>query len=199
MKLFVILASAIALPAVVVAQTSAAPADPPPARVAQAKALLEYVMPESRMKQMMDAMGRPMFQGMMQQLLQGKSVDEARKTDKYFDERLKRTTKVLQEFMGSEMTDILPEMKRAMANAYARQFSENELSDLSGFFHTPSGQAYLDRSPKLMSDPAMISVFRKLATDMRERSADLGRQINAATADLPPPSKADSAPPPAAK
>jgi hypothetical protein len=196
MKIFTTILASIALPVAALAQAPAAPlsADPPTERVAQARALLDLVMPESRMKAMMDGMTKPMFQGMMQQMLQGKTVDEARKADKYFDERINRTTKVLQDFMTSEMTDILPDMKKAMVVAYARQFTGGQLTDLGTFFRTPSGQAYLDGAPKLMGDPALIDVYKRLANDMRERRADLVRQIKAATNDLPPPPKSVPAP-----
>ena len=46
----------------------------------------------------------------------------------------------------------LPRMHEAIATAYAREFSQAELSEIVAFARTPAGQRYFQRSGGLLSD-----------------------------------------------
>lgn len=56
----------------------------------------------------------------------------------------------------------LPELLDAMAKAYARQFSMQQLNDLKAFFSTPTGRIYMERSPAIMADPDVAAVQSRM-------------------------------------
>ncbi len=63
----------------------------------------------------------------------------------------------------------LPTMLDAMAKAYARRFTLVQLKEMSVFFATPTGQAYLMQAPTIMSDPDVGVWMNQLMTRSMHR------------------------------
>lgn len=79
--------------------------------------------------------------------------------EKIGDEDMRAIT---EKYVGIMRADIMADLRAnsdglfdAIALAYARGFSLQELEDIERFVATPSGAAYVQRSPKLLADPAV--------------------------------------------
>jgi len=175
------LAAALALaPFAAAAQTPAPVAvTPEPARLAAATRLLDALMPSGTRAQMMDAMLRPMLANMQQGMMQNPQ----------FAQELSRNPKVKDAFgrfmtaQGQRSLEMirtsLPGMFYAMARAYARRFDVTQLGEMERFFRTPTGQAYMQASMTIMSDPDVAAFQRTMMVDAMTRvQADTAAFVN---------------------
>ncbi|WP_109808957.1 DUF2059 domain-containing protein [Sphingosinithalassobacter portus] len=146
-----------------------------PARLAAADALLDVMMPPERLDALVDGMLRPMMANMRGaisespdfQRMAKDSPEMSAKLDRYLSAQLERTIAMTREAM--------PEMIEAMKQAYARNFSVDELNEMAAFFGTPTGQAYIERMPQVMADPAILAVQRNMMQRaMAEAQQSLG-------------------------
>jgi len=72
----------------------------------------------------------------------------------------------------------LPGMLEAMAHAYARRFTLQQLRDMAAFFATPTGQAYLAQAPTIMGDPDVAAWMGNLMkTSMGRTDDELARLL----------------------
>ncbi len=150
------LAAVLMMPAIASGQVPAAPAAAmaiEPARLAAARRVVETVFPAAQREQMMTAMVGSMNKAMLGSLMQ--QPDIARMIEKE-----PRARPVFERFMqrqqnktAATMKDNLPGMVDAMANAYARRFTEAQLKEMQSFFETPTGRVYIAQSMTIMSDP----------------------------------------------
>lgn len=148
------------------AQTApAAVAAPDPARLAVAKILIERFMPADRRDAMVEQMVRPMMDAARETMFSG-ALFESIKAD---DPKLQAT---IDDFMKQEFEHSLARMKAAMpaladamARAYARRFTLEQLQAISAFYETPAGRAFAEQAPTLMSDPDILAVQRTMMTE----------------------------------
>jgi hypothetical protein len=71
--------------------------------------------------------------------------------------------------MDKIATTIEPPMREGLARAYARKFSVEQLTEMNGFFATPTGSLYASESFLLQADPeVMQATFSALPTLMAE-------------------------------
>ncbi len=149
-------ATVLMMPAIASAQAPAAPAAATaiePARLAAAKRVVETVFPAAQREQMMTAMVGSMTKAMLGSLMQ--QTDIARMIEKEPRARpvFERFIEQQQSKTAATMKDNLPGMVDAMANAYARRFTEAQLKEMQTFFETPTGRMYVAQSMTIMSDP----------------------------------------------
>jgi hypothetical protein len=75
----------------------------------------------------------------------------------------------------------LPQIFEATAIAYTREFTLEELKDISAFARTPSGQRYFISLQKFQSDPAVAKanqdMFADLAPLQQAEGAKLRQQV----------------------
>ena len=138
-------------------------ADAPASEVALGKEIIDLGMPEERrMDIFMRAMDDMMAQ--MQQATEasaGPADPEVKKiTQKYIDGFKKDAQGVLETH--------LPNMMDAMATAYAETFTEKELKDIRDFVSTPSGQKFVEYSPRIMSSPTYAEANQKYMMDIMQ-------------------------------
>ena len=180
------------------------------ARLPAAKALIDVMMPEgfyadmmgemmsSTMMPFLDMMSGPGAADMVigsrllvepevtAALSQEEKADLALLLDPAFSER----GTIIQDVMGDIMFEaavlIEPGFKEGMAKAYAIRFDDAQLADIAAFFETPTGKLYAQENIKLMADPQVMSASMQAMPQMMQQFGDMGAQIEAAMAALPP-------------
>lgn len=155
---------AVLMPLPAIAQTSApaaavnAPVDP--ARLVEARKLIEDIVPPQKRDAMIDGIVRPMMANMREAMMRSPDMTEL------FKQHPAMRDQMLQ-FLDSETErslgiahDTMPALFDAMATAYARQFTLDQLADMQRFFTSPTGRVYIERVPAVMSDPAIMAAQR---------------------------------------
>jgi uncharacterized protein len=76
-----------------------------------------------------------------------------------------------------------PKLFGAMARAYAREFTQEELQEIRDFVAKPAGQKYFTRSPAALSDPDVAAVnteyFAQVSELMRNETPKLTAELMA--------------------
>lgn len=159
------------------AQTAPVAAAPEPARLAAAQALIEQIMPADRREAMIEQMVRPMLANAREAMANAPMfADMARDNPKlassmngFMDEEFERSIATTKAAM--------PALFEAMARAYARRFTLDQMRDIGNFFQTPSGRVYVETAPTIMADPDVMAAQRAMMTQtmsgMQERMAKL--------------------------
>lgn len=189
---------AVAAPSVAIAQDAPAAAAIDPARQAAADRAVAALVPDgiyARMMRdqfpaMMDAMTAQMM-GMRSedfgQPADGRTMAETmREADPAYEERMKITTRVMSQEMGTVMGKMEPRVRAGLGRAFARKFTVQQLGDMNAFFATPSGKAFADEYLALFADPEMMTEMTAMAPEMMKAMPDMMKKVEAATAHLPP-------------
>ncbi|HEX8256493.1 MAG TPA: DUF2059 domain-containing protein, partial [Allosphingosinicella sp.] len=110
-----------------------------------------------------------------------------RKADPHYDERMR----IFMDVMFAELEKIMdreePGIRNAMARAYARRFTVEEMRQLDVFFATPIGRKFALQSVMLMEDPELLAQTMSLHPRMQAQMPRVVEKVMAATAHLPPP------------
>ena len=118
-----------------------------PARLALGRQVIAIMYPPERR----DAMMSEMVSALMAQIRSGTTLPPM-----FADPGLKaimdRAFASMPERLMPVISRHLPRMHEAIATAYAREFSQAELSEIVAFARTPAGQRYFQRSGGLLSD-----------------------------------------------
>lgn len=121
------------------------------------------------------------------------------KSDPHFIERMQITNRVMMEEMVPILARIEPKVREALALAYARRFTTEQLGDMTRFFATPSGTAFAREWMTVMTDKEMMGAMMSIGPEMVSSMSQIGEKIEAATAHLPPPKGTPPPPPPRRK
>lgn len=164
------------------AQTApSAAAVPDPARLAVAKVLIERFMPADRRDAMVEQMVRPMMDNARQAMLGGPLFESIKAEDPKLQATIDDFMKQEFEHTIANTKAAMPALADAMARAYARRFTLEQLQALQAFFETPAGRAYVEQAPTLMSDPDILAVQRMMMTEamtgMQNRIAAFGAKV----------------------
>lgn len=186
-----------------------------PARLAAARPVIDKLWPLGTYKKMMDRTLDAMMDSMLASMFDMKASDlaamgganasEARKLgdaslndlaragDPHFEERMRITMQVMMGEMTTLMTKVEPDVRQAMATAYARRFTLAQLGDIDRFFATPTGRIYAGESLLLMSDPEMIKAMQAFTPELMKAMPGIIEKTKQATAHLPLPPKKQAA------
>jgi hypothetical protein len=107
--------------------------------------------------------------------------------DPHFAERTRITARVVAEEMGRQAAQTEPEMRRVMAEIYARHFTLAELGDMERFYSSPAGRNMVDASLGLLQDPALVRQFVLIMPRAVVQVPVAIQRVTAATAHLPAP------------
>ncbi|HEX7850037.1 MAG TPA: DUF2059 domain-containing protein [Sphingomonas sp.] len=156
------------MPLSAMAQTSApapaaavaAPVEP--ARLTAARKLIDEILPPEKRDAMIDAMIRPMMANLRDSMAQSPDMAALFQQHpamrdqmlQFLDGETERSLRVAHETM--------PALFDAMAIAYARQFTLDQLADMERFFTSPTGKIYMERVPAVMADPAVTAAQRTM-------------------------------------
>jgi hypothetical protein len=195
---------------------AAAPAPlpaPDPARMAVAERIMGKLMPDGTYRQLMgDSFTMMASKGTeaaldlkLRDLMKGIDMPEAQRAKlgpgsigqimRILDPSFTERQRLINETMFSELTQLMaeeePAMRQAMANAYARRFTLDQLNDIDRFFSTPSGSAYAASNLTMMSDPAVQQQVQSLIPKIGAAMPSIIAKGMAATKNLPPVRKID--------
>src|SRR5205807_6253451 len=112
------------------------------------------------MKQMVEAMAKPMHQMLHEQFMQDR--------DKLPADFETRMNKIMDDMLNSMPFD---EMMEAMIPAYQKHFTKGDIDSLVAFYSSPTGQKILREMPAIMADSmgAAMPVMRKQIDGMTQR------------------------------
>jgi hypothetical protein len=197
--------SLVAVPAAVAAETTAA--DPAQLKLAE-QVVAKLVPPGTYEKMMKDMAEGDILQSIMgmdmetlgkiagenaaaNSELSGKSLmDLAAEKDPNFKERMDITMRVMFAELGKMMGKLEPEVRSAMADIYARKYTNTQLADMNAFFGSPSGSVFASNFLSSFTDKEMMAASMKMVPMMLEALPDIMTKVEAATAHLPPLPKA---------
>ncbi|GAA4770801.1 hypothetical protein GCM10023219_16890 [Stakelama sediminis] len=186
------------------ATPAAAPVDP--ARLAAARPVVDQIWPLGTYARIMHATMNTIIKSSLASMYDikpsdidpdaekkagdDKSIGElATDKDPAFKKRMDITMKVMFDEMAKLMTEIEPQVRVALAHAYARKFSVAQLDDLHRFFATPTGAVYAHDSMTMMMGPDMMQAMKSFTPRLIKQMPEIMKKVEAATKDLPPPAK----------
>jgi len=165
-----LLAAATLAPLPAKAQTAPAPAaDIDPARLAEARKLIEIMMPAALREQMIDGIVSGVGQTMTQTLLNDPELKKLMDEKPGARDVVMRFLDRQQQYTRDEMRANLPDMLEAMARAYARRFTVAQMREMGAFFATPTGQFYITQSYTILSDPDVTAWMQQLMRRSMDR------------------------------
>jgi hypothetical protein len=155
------------------AQQAAAPAAPvDPASLAVAREILVIGFPPDKREQMFNSM----IDTIMTQARQNVSLDKF-SDDTEFQTLLDRSNQRMFEAMKASLTAAIPDYFDAMARAYARGFSADDLNAILAFVKTSAGQHYLERSSQLLKDPDVALASQRMTMQLMAKMPDIISEI----------------------
>lgn len=173
----------------VMAQTAPSPApvpEPSAANVALAGEVVNLILPPAMRDQMMEQLMGAMMQGMTNAMLESPELRAA-------FEREPRARPILEKSLARQQAETtalikseMPGMVTAMTRAYARRFSLAELDDMKRFFASPSGQAYVVKSPTVMSDPDVMRWSQTMIARAMDKAPAAAKALRDEINALPP-------------
>jgi hypothetical protein len=211
MKSLLMAAALLVAPVAAMAQAPDAPAAPSAERIAAARPVIDQIWPLGTYRRMMDGTMSKMMDSMMESMMgmrasdmiggmdpSGKAARDAgdatmaqmaEKADPHFRERMKITFDVMMGAMVPLMEQVEPTVRQNMTSIYARNFTAEQLGDMSRFFATPSGRAYAEKSMLMFTEPEMIQGMQAFVPEFMKAMPGIMKKVEAATAHLPPPPK----------
>lgn len=123
---------------------------PPADELALAKVIIETMFPADRREQMILDISANMAKQASEGFMQGPIFEEPG-IRAVLDRSIADLPNTLRPVFSAHM----PKIFEATAIAYTRQFTLEELQDISAFAQTPSGQRYFRSLQLLLSDPAV--------------------------------------------
>jgi hypothetical protein len=131
-----------------------ADASPSAHKLALARQLVEV----TRMDAIMTGAFRNMVSGVTASASQSLSADRQARM------------KIIGEAEGAALEKLVPQIVDSMVNGYARNFSEQELSDILAFYQSPSGRSMVAKTPQFMQGMMveMAALMPQIRRDMGE-------------------------------
>lgn len=124
-----------------------------PVALAQAREIVDTILPPDKRSDQLATMMRAIADQMRGSIAIPASDEGLRQImDNYLAKTLDRIRPITDRF--------LPKQSEAMAEAYVREFSSDELAQIGQFAKTPAGRHYLSRSTAMVSDPAVAAANR---------------------------------------
>jgi hypothetical protein len=161
------------MPASAAAQQPSGTQSDSQAELAEARAILEIMLPPPQRQKMFDDMLGSLNAQYQQGLIADSVKDPGLKAiiSESLDKSLASQKPLLQKH--------IPAMLDAMALAYSNEFSLAELKEIHAFAMTPSGGHYLSRSTAIIGDPAVAKVNSAIIADSQELALAVRDELKA--------------------
>lgn len=175
----ILLAAQVATPAAAPAPVAAQAAAVDPARLKAAQALVDQVMPPAQREAMMRAIVTPMLGNMRQAMMANPDFAKMAASDPRVSEAVQHFA---EKMIADSMADVgrdMPKLMDAMAIAYARQFSVQQLDEVRAFYMSPTGRAFMSRLPEIMADPAVVQAQGAMMRAQMERMPARVKELTA--------------------
>lgn len=178
-----------------------------PARLTLAQQTTAALIPAGSLEKMMDNLYGKMFSTVMDEfagtsdlMLSIKTgvesdkiatLDEKSKEaiadmlDPHRKERESQITGFIKPLISEALADLERPMREGLAKAYARKFSAAQLTEMNGFFATPTGTAFAGESLALQADPEVMLAMVKAIPPMVVKFIDRAPEIEGQFKDLP--------------
>lgn len=171
---------AIALAAVVSAVTPVLAQGAPvadavdPVRLEEAKKLLDAVMPPASREQLMKSLLASMTDTMMKSLVDGPGIKDKIDARPGARDVFNRFIARQRQLANDDLLANLPSMLDAMARAYARALTLDQMREITAFFSTSAGRAYMNVAPAVLADPD-VAAWQRATMDrsMQRMPAEL--------------------------
>jgi hypothetical protein len=184
------------------------PAQPDAERMAAAEKLTNQLWPLGTMRRQMEGPMAKFYDGLIDEVMGTKIADfvpageipksqkkmanktfmqMAEESDPHFKERMRITIDVTNKEMIPLLEKAEPEMRHVLTLAFARRYSPLQMTDMSAFFATPSGQAFTSNWMTMYMEPELIGSFKKIMPDFIKAGPEIAKKVEAATAHLPKP------------
>jgi hypothetical protein len=111
--------------------------------------------------------------------------------DPHARERMEVVMKAMSTRMGDLMSQYEPRMRTAMATAYAREFSLDELNEFDRFFAGPAGTHYAGKMYELFMGPDMMKEMSEMMPDLMKQMPDIMQDVMKAMESVPKARKLD--------
>lgn len=179
-----------------------------PARLAVARQIVLKLFPpgtyremlgdnyQQMMSQMMESMGgMPMAQiahlgGLTEEQVKGlgdaKMGEVMDIIDPAWRERLKLLSGDMMGEMGGLFDKLEPRIREAMARAYARDFTLDQLNEILRFLETPTGTLYAKRSLAIFMDREVVAEMTAMMPEIMKEMPAIMEAIQKRVAELPP-------------
>jgi hypothetical protein len=145
---------------------------PPEDELAYASMIMEVMFPGDKREQMILDMASAMSRQVASGLMTGPIFEEPG-IRAIMDEFLAEMPETLRPIFSKH----LPAMFHATAVAYTREFTVQELQDISAFAQTPSGSRYFLNLQKLLSDPSVAAANQEMFRDLHPMQQELGQLV----------------------
>jgi hypothetical protein len=109
--------------------------------------------------------------------------------DPHWQERMQLSMRAMFDAMGDFFSTQEPDIREAMAHAYASHFTLAELTDLDHFFSAGSGSKFASQYMTIMADPAMAAEMQSMMPKMMKSMPQFIAAAQKATTSLPAPRK----------
>jgi uncharacterized protein len=131
-----------------------------PASAADIQTYLETIHSHDMMKQMMEAMSKPMHQMVHDQYMKDKD-----KLPANFESQMNR---IMDDTLAGMPMD---EIMQAMVPVYQKHFTKRNVDDLIAFYSSPTGQKMLKEMPGIMAEAmqTMMPIMTKNIDMMKQR------------------------------
>ena len=146
---------------------------PEPERLTAARNVVELIMPPASRERIFAAVLDSLMGNYMAGMMQAdpgiqKAMEDEPRLGPIFARFIERQKKLVLD----DLRESGPELAEAYAASYARNFSQAELLDLEHFFRTPTGAKYIERTPALLTDPAIGAWQRNIAARAEGRKTE---------------------------
>lgn len=191
-----------------VESTTPLPAPADTARMEKARVMAAVMFPDGTFEKMlgpmMDKMIQPMMDQMMElpvrdlakiggidaQQLNGLNKASLREVseilDPAFQERMSLTTRTMFTAMTPLFSEMEPEIREGMAEAFSIRYSNQELDQINAFLATPTGSRFGSGFMELASDPAYLKRMQTMMPRIIDAMPAIMKQVTEAVASLPP-------------
>ena len=179
------------------------------ARLPQAGALVDKILPEGAYAKMMQDVFEQMLEpitsmmpetmppaaiaralGATAETIEALGAAEQAEITKLIDPVFSRRSDVVMEYMLGEMSGMVaqmePGMRRGLSRAYAKRFTLDEMADIEAFFATPTGARYATESMLVFTDPQTMAGSMEAMPAMMAQMPQMMGGIEEAMAALPP-------------
>lgn len=185
-----------------------APAPADPARLAEAKRTIDFIFPLGTYRKLMGGNFSKMMGSISTQMLDMPVRDiaalggmPAEETEKMSDATMRQVMEIIDpafeqrttlmfDGMMAGMTEIMndfePEIREALVEAYAGQFTAPQLQEINRFFATPTGSLYAEKAMTLAMDPAFTQKIMKLTPRLMQQMPQIVKKATEKTKSLPP-------------
>ncbi|MGO4168239.1 DUF2059 domain-containing protein [Novosphingobium sp. YAF33] len=177
-----------------------------PARIAAARVTVDHVFPlgtyarlmNGTLDKMMDSIMDSTMKLPLKQLagLSGVNTEELGEAsmaeimqiyDPAFKQRMQISTRTMMNEMIPLMTQVEPDIRDGLTQAYAGRYTTTQLGELNAFFATPTGKAYAADSYLVMMSPEVMAKMQGFVPKLMEQMPAIVEKVKTASASLPEP------------